>query len=94
MKPGGGAAIHGAAEPGATAGNPTGTGRGAARISLGSFRVGAVPVLDPFPDIAVHIVEAPVIGALLGYWLGAPAIVAAIPAQLIQIGVKLPGKGN
>src|SRR5205807_2397098 len=51
-----------------------------------AVRVFAEEILNEFPDVAVHVVNAPGIRQLLTAGMELAARVAAVPADLVQIG--------
>src|SRR5262245_43228099 len=51
----------------------------------GTFVVGVPTILDPLPDIAVHIVEAELVGRKRANWSGSPAVPLAATAVAVGI---------
>jgi len=64
-EPVGAASEPGIEVPGAAADHPSFPAAGATGVANGSRGIIPVPVLAPFPDIAVQVIQAPGIGTLL-----------------------------
>jgi hypothetical protein len=77
-------AIPGAAGPAPTSDHAVRTRRRALRIYHSLCSIGSIPVLCPFPDIAMHIIQAPGIELMLSYGVRrAPSGVLVIPGILV-----------
>src|SRR5262245_10890392 len=66
---------------------------GACRIYGSTTRILPVPVLHPFLDIAIHVIESPGIGLQLPHWVRLPSCILVIPgiaSQLARIIAKTP----
>src|SRR6516162_8572831 len=61
-----------------------------------AFVVGVQTILDPLPDVALHIVEAELVGCKRANWSGSPAVPPAAAAVAVGIYAELvaPGIGR
>src|ERR1039458_491784 len=57
------------------------------RSGDGLLGIVAIPVLAPLPDIAVHVIQAPLVGLLLTDRVGLSAAVLGVPSVLFQFGL-------
>ena len=78
------AAAHGAIAPAAAPVTFGIAGRRTLRIDLVSCCVGPTPVMHPFPDIPMHIVQPPGVRLELPYRMGGALVVLVIPGILLQ----------
>ena len=95
MAAGRGAAILGGGEPTAAAQDAPNAGRRAVGVGGGFRGVGAIAVLHPLPDAAVHGVHAPGVRLLLAHRVGDVAGIGGVPGIVVELGrVSAEGVGR
>src|SRR5262249_21697679 len=90
-------AVAGEGAPATASVYPVRVARGPLRVGNLVHLVGTVPVLDPFPDIAVHVIQTPGVRLALPHRMRSARGVVAIPGivpQLARLVTKAIGRSR